>query len=69
MTYLQNNWKEGDYVFISLQSDPLTMSGTASDFALFSGDAVLNVTMIPEPATIGMLGLGVLVLMAVRKNT
>ena len=68
VTYLQNNWVEGQYVFISLQSDPLTLTGTASDYAKFNADGVLSVMTIPESATIGMLGLGAFLLMAIRKQ-
>ena len=39
-TYLQNNWTPGDFVFLSIQTDPLTLSGT-NNFFTFDAAAQL----------------------------
>jgi hypothetical protein len=61
-TWLKNNWSDGDYAFISLQSDPLQLpkSGATrvirfgnggTSWAANQTDAKLDVTVIPEPAS------------------
>lgn len=73
LSYLQSNWVEDDYLFISLKADTddnnFIMGEDENDNYNFGGgtswtagatDAQLNVTAIPEPATSGLLGLGAL---------
>jgi len=62
----------GDYVFLRFQPDHMdAVGGHAITFATANtaGETtpVLSITTVPEPATIGMLGLGALVAMLVRR--
>jgi len=67
-TWLQNNWADGEYVFIGLKTDPLTpptpddkefyrYSEGAWNSAWSEGktDAQLTLDVIPEPATLGLI--------------
>jgi len=75
-TWLQNNWADGEYVFIGLKSDPATLSGgfrivrfgsSGGGWTADSTDAQLNLTVIPEPSTALLGGLGVLFLLRRRR--
>jgi hypothetical protein len=47
VTYLKQHWAEGGYLFIGLQSDPVTLAGKKSAFAKFADDGALTVTVAP----------------------
>lgn len=62
-----NGAQAGDYVFLRVHS----MQDTGNPFKVYSANdvsriPVLSITAIPEPATIGMLGFGALVVIAAR---
>jgi len=49
-TYLQGNWVKGDYIFIGLKTDPLTLDSYpqgANDTYHFAADAELYLAMLP----------------------
>jgi hypothetical protein len=60
-SWLKDNWADGEYVFISLKSDPINITGGATRLFRFSTeestwnagrtDAKLDITVIPEPAS------------------
>ncbi len=75
-TWLQNNWVDGQYVFIGLKTDPLTLGGgfRASRFGSSGGgwtanstDAQLDLTVVPEPSAALLGGLGLLALLRRRR--
>ena len=60
-SYLQSNWSQGDYVFIGLKTDPITVAtytdgSLPNDYYKFAGaagvGAVLNLTVLPSLGTI-----------------
>ena len=79
LSYLQNNWVEDDYVFISLKANtdpaPLIMGEDANANYIFgswlggvdNSDALLIVT-VPEPSSTALLGLGGLALTLRRRR-
>lgn len=72
-SYLQSNWSEGDYVFIGLKTDPVTVfgpgTGGVNDFYRFGDDGTLTVTAIPEPSAFAFLGVGLGVMLAAGRRT
>ncbi len=76
-SYLNTNWVEGNYVFITLKNTTYT---TTTNFRLLrygnsgggwtanSTDAQLNITTIPEPSAAFLGGLGLLCLLRRRRN-
>lgn len=64
----------GKYVFLLLRTDGIDpyasnsyLSYSTSDDTTQGNKPVLNITTIPEPATVGMLGLGALVALSARR--
>lgn len=47
VTYLKANWIEGGYLFLGLQTDPMTIVSTKNIFAKFAADGVLTITLAP----------------------
>ena len=50
--YLKNNWKEGEYIFIGLKTDPLTIDtypNGSNDFYWYNPNAKLTLGVIPLP--------------------
>jgi len=48
-SYLQDNWSEGDYVFVGLKTDPLTFGSlTATDYFNFGGVSTCDAQLILE---------------------
>jgi hypothetical protein len=81
LSYLQNNWVEDDYVFITLKADTdpnfimgedananYNFGGAVGAWSAGALDAQLIVT-VPEPSSTALLGLGGLALMLRRKRS
>jgi hypothetical protein len=76
-TYLQSIYDNdtsaaGKYVFLTITPDAAFIKYNYARFTSANGDTVANrptlfITTIPEPATIGMLGLGVLITLLIRR--
>lgn len=47
VSYLKTNWVEGGYLFIGLQTDPVTIVSAKNQFVKFADDGVLSVTVAP----------------------
>lgn len=68
-TYLQNNWSDGDYLFIGLKTDPFTLDTGGNNYYEYTVDSGVLTVTIPEPSTAGlMLGLSALGLLAMRRR-
>lgn len=71
-TYMQNNWAENSYVFLSLKNAPIQTapSTTESKIYTFGGNsnstAQLQLTVVPEPSILTLYGAGAAMLIAAR---
>ena len=73
LSYLQVNWVENSFIFLSLKSDPVQTSFTpANSFYHFgaraSSTAQIQIT-VPEPSSSALLGLGLGSLLLRRKRS
>ena len=79
LSYLQSNWVEGDYLYISLKANtdpaPLIMGEDANANYVFgswlggdNSDALLIVT-VPEPSSTALLGLGLSSMLLRRRRS
>lgn len=75
-TYLNTNWVEGNYVFITLKNTTYTTTenfrllrygNSSGGWTASSSDAQLNITTIPEPSAALLGGLGLLALLRRRR--
>ncbi|WP_018969917.1 PEP-CTERM sorting domain-containing protein [Rubritalea marina] len=74
-SYLQSNWVENDYVFIGVknQTTPTGLTnenGDAGNFRIFTSGAnggSLTLTVVPEPSSSALMGLGALALLRRRR--
>ena len=78
-SYFQNIYDNdanaaGKYVFLLLRTDGIDpiasnsyLSYSTADDAIEANRPVLNLTTIPEPATVGMLGFGALITLVIRR--
>lgn len=64
--WLQTNWVEDEWVFISLKPDNTNMFGS-NNLYNFS-DSTLVVTTVPEPSSAALLGLGGIALLMRRRK-
>ena len=73
LTYMQDNWVEGSYVFLSLKADPVQTSfPIANNNYRFGGSSTSTAQIqlaAPEPSSTALLGLGGLALMLRRKRS
>lgn len=81
LSYLQNNWVEDDYLFISLKANTDASGfimgedenanynfGGGTSWSAGAVDAQLSVTAVPEPATTSLLGLGAIGVLCTRRR-
>jgi len=71
--FLNANWEEDSYVFITLKTNPLLTAQAGSTGYIFGGgttaDGQLFLTEVaPEPSTLGLLFAGIIVMAAKRKK-
>jgi hypothetical protein len=69
----QNGWEDFNFNFTTSASDTsVTLCFTETSIDTYHQDLLLDnvsVTVVPEPATIGMLGLGALITFLIRRHT
>ena len=72
LTYMQDNWVEGSYVFLSLKADPVQTSfPIANNNYRFGGSSTSTAQIqlaAPEPSSTALLGLGGLALALRRRR-
>jgi len=78
-TYLQNNWVEDDYIFITLKADPVVLTNNdLNETYTFSSGAptweagksnALLIISVPEPSSTALLGLGLSSMLLRRRRS